>query len=60
MFEGHTASVQAMEFSENGFYFATGGVDMVKLWDLRVLKNFKSLQPFEDEATNCISFDYSG
>ena len=32
-----------MSFSENGYYLATAAEDGVKLWDLRKLKNFKSL-----------------
>lgn len=27
---------------------------------MRVLKNFRSLQPFDNAPTNAISFDYSG
>ena len=60
VFEGHKDVVQALEFSENGYVFATGGRDEVKLWDLRQLKNFKSVQPFENSPTNTIAFDNSG
>ena len=41
-FPGHSA---ALSFSENGYYLATAADDScVKLWDLRKLKNFKTLQ----------------
>ena len=34
----------ALSFSENGYYLATAADDAcVKLWDLRKLKNFKTL-----------------
>ena len=32
-----------MSFSENGYYLATAADDGVKLWDLRKLKNFKTM-----------------
>ena len=33
------------------YYLATGAADGVKLWDLRKLKNFKTLTPYEGAAT---------
>ncbi len=39
----HTGPVHSMCFSENGYYLATAADDGVKLWDLRKLKNFQSL-----------------
>ncbi len=39
-FEGHTAPIKSLSFSENGYYLATAAADGVKLWDLRKLKNF--------------------
>ena len=43
-FDGHTGPVTALSFSENGYYLATAADDAcVKLWDLRKLKNFKTL-----------------
>jgi pre-mRNA-processing factor 19 len=32
------------------YYLATGAADGVKLWDLRKLKNFKTLTPYEGAA----------
>jgi WD40 repeat protein len=34
-FEGHTAAITGMSFSENGYHLATCAADGVKLWDLR-------------------------
>ena len=42
-FTGHKGAVHSMSFSENGYYLATTADDGVKLWDLRKLKNFKTL-----------------
>jgi len=57
-FEGHTASVESLAFSENGYHLATGGGDSVKLWDLRKLNNFHNI-PLDGEVTS-VAFDYSG
>jgi len=60
-FEGHTANVCSLAFSENGYYLATGAADAtVKLWDLRKLKNFQTLQPAGGAAVHAVRFDYSG
>ncbi len=40
-FDGHSAPVRALAFSENGYHLASCADDCVKLWDLRKLKNFK-------------------
>lgn len=32
----------------------------MKLWDLRKLRNFKSLAPYEAGATSAVAFDRSG
>lgn len=39
---------------------ATCATDGVKLWDLRKLRNFKSLAPYEGAPTAAVSFDHSG
>ena len=55
--EGHVGAVTSMSFSENGYYLATCARDGVKLWDLRKLKNFKSV---EAAGARCVGFDRSG
>ena len=55
--EGHVGAVTSMSFSENGYYLATCAQDGVKLWDLRKLKNFKSV---EAAGVRCVRFDHSG
>jgi len=57
-FEGHTAPVEGLSFSENGYHLATAGGDSVKLWDLRKLTNFHNI-PLSGEVTS-VSFDHSG
>ena len=57
--------VHTMAFSENGYYLASGGADgTVKLWDLRKLKNFKTIEPQEGAKSPkpimSVAFDYSG
>ena len=42
-----------MSFSENGYYLATAADDGVKLWDLRKLKNFKSLEAVRRAHYSC-------
>lgn len=60
--EGHAAAVNGLSFSENGYYLATCAADGVKLWDLRKLKNFKSIAPWGEGGaeTTAVSFDFSG
>ena len=54
-------SLTVAAFSENGYYLATGAADAtVKLWDLRKLKNFQTLQPAGGAAVHAVRFDYSG
>ena len=58
-FDGHSAPISSVAFSENGYHLAScdeGGV--VKLWDLRKLKELKSFQV--DGAGASVSFDSSG
>ena len=45
--------VKFWTFSENGYYLATSADDsVVKLWDLRKLKNFKTIQLDESDEVN--------
>jgi len=57
-FEGHTGKVTSLSFSENGYYLATSAGNVVKLWDLRKLKNFFDLP--EVGNVNAVEWDYSG
>lgn len=60
-FPGHCGPITAISFSENGYYLATAAEDAcVKLWDLRKLKNFKTLQLDENYEVRDICFDQSG
>ncbi|CAI0383122.1 unnamed protein product [Linum tenue] len=60
-FDGHVGPVTAISFSENGYFLATAAHDSVKLWDLRKLKNFRSLNLYDaDTPTNSVVFDHSG
>ena len=44
-----------------GYYLATAAEDsVVKLWDLRKLKNFRSIALEERYEIKSLSFDYSG
>lgn len=58
-FEGHTGPVTSLDFSENGYYMASTGSDgTARLWDLRKLKNLKTLEL--PAAGSALKFDYSG
>ncbi|CAK9180206.1 unnamed protein product [Ilex paraguariensis] len=60
-FDGHVGAVNAISFSENGYFLATAAQDGVKLWDLRKLRNFRSFTPYdEDTPTQSVEFDHSG
>ncbi|EYU43746.1 hypothetical protein ABFS82_07G052300 [Erythranthe guttata] len=60
-FDGHQGAVTAISFSENGYFLATAAHDGVKLWDLRRLRNFRTLSPYdENTATQSVEFDHSG
>jgi len=44
-FADHAGPIRALAFSENGYYLATAAEDAcVKLWDLRKLRNFKTVK----------------
>jgi len=58
--EGHKSPVSALAFSENGFYLATIAADALKLWDLRKLKSFQTIDLPTTFNPRCVSFDYSG
>lgn len=61
-FPGHTGPISAISFSENGYYLATAAADdgCVKLWDLRKLKNFKTIQLGDGYEIQDLCFDQSG
>lgn len=60
-FPGHSGSITAISFSENGYYLATAAGDCcVRLWDLRKLKNFKTLPLENGYEIKDLSFDQSG
>lgn len=60
-FDGHEGRINGISFSENGYYMATCATDGVKLWDLRKLRNFKSLAPYDaGTPTAAVAFDHSG
>lgn len=61
-FDGHSGAVASLSFSENGYYMASAADDGVRLWDLRKLKNFRSLTPYEGTSApaTSVSFDSSG
>jgi pre-mRNA-processing factor 19 len=43
------------------YFLATSASDGVKLWDLRKLKNFRTLTPYEGGAPcTSVDFDHSG
>lgn len=56
-----SAPVTGISFSENGYFLATAAGDSVKLWDLRKLKNIKTIVPYENGApVTSVRFDNSG
>ena len=58
---GHSGPITAISFSENGYYLATSTDDSsVKLWDLRKLKNFKTIQLDDGYEVKDLCFDQSG
>ncbi|WCJ24116.1 Pre-mRNA-processing factor 19 [Euphorbia peplus] len=60
-FDGHVGAVTAISFSENGYFLTTAAHDSVKLWDLRKLRNFQTINLYDSETpTNSVEFDQSG
>jgi len=60
-FPGHAGTVTCMSFSENGYYLATAAEDCtVRLWDLRKLKNFKTITMDDKYNITDLAFDQSG
>ena len=60
-FDGHSGAVRSLSFSENGYHMASAASDGVKLWDLRKLKNFQSLEPYgAGGGAAAVAFDHSG
>jgi pre-mRNA-processing factor 19 len=60
-FDGHSGPVRSISFSENGYHMASAASDGVKLWDLRKLKNFQSLEPYgPGGGAAAVAFDHSG
>ncbi|XP_049848255.1 pre-mRNA-processing factor 19-like [Schistocerca gregaria] len=58
-FEGHTAKITGLSFSENGRTLASSGADhTIKLWDLSSVCLYKTLEL--DAAAIGLSFDHSG
>ena len=49
----------SLSFSENGYFLATTASDGVKLWDLRKLRNFRTLTPYETGLATAVQFDHS-
>ena len=41
------APITDISFSENGYFLATAAGDSVKVWDLRKLKNIKTIVPYD-------------
>ncbi|KAG2434979.1 hypothetical protein HYH02_011978 [Chlamydomonas schloesseri] len=58
--EGHAGPIRSLAFSENGYHMASASDDCIKLWDLRKLANFKTIEPYTDGPCTSVAFDHSG
>ncbi|KAI9599072.1 WD40-repeat-containing domain protein [Syncephalis fuscata] len=61
-FAGHQGSVGSLAFSENGYVLASADTaqSVVKLWDLRKLDNYATIELPDGYKVNTLSWDYSG
>jgi len=60
-FEEHKGTILDLSFSENGYYLATAADDnVVKLWDLRKVKCFHSLELPDTFQLSSVEWDNSG
>jgi len=60
-FKAHVGSITGLSFSQNGFYLASSDENgTVKMWDLRKLENFYTIQEKDMSTISNISFDRSG
>jgi len=60
-FKGHTGRVTGLTFSENGYHLASADESgVVKLWDLRKLENFQTIQDPNLSLCRDLVFDHSG
>jgi len=59
--DGHKGNLTSLAFSENGYYLATGDDQgAIKLWDLRKVVSFKTIEDSAIGSVGALSFDNSG